>query len=216
MKASTQRAAAGRTLAVLAEGDDAVTLVLDLCVLLSERLALGLRFLPVSHPFRTARFQQSLGVLELGTLLLQLERRFLFESGRFLDPRVTLLEPRNLFAQRGFRLEQRLPPPLLSIESVERLQLDVERKEWLNRVAQRGELRPGRLNVLHLAHNPLNVALERCLFFLRDRDLCEQQRGLLPLALHHFPSGLDRHHLALANRAAMRRLLRARFRFFLS
>jgi hypothetical protein len=39
---------------------------------------------------------------------------------------------------------------------------------------------------------------------------------LFALALHHFPARLDRHHLPRANRSPMRRLVRARFRFFLS
>jgi hypothetical protein len=46
--------------------------------------------------------------------------------------------------------------------------------------------------------------------------LREQLRGLLSLALHHLPPRLDCHHLAVSHRPAVRRVVRAPFRFFLS
>ncbi len=216
VETSTKRAAAGRTRAILAERDDAIALVLDLGVLLSQRFALGLRFLSVAHPFGSPRFKEALSILELGALLFQLQRCFFFERRRLLDSRVTLLESRDLLAQRGLGFKQRLPPAFLAIEYVERLELDVEREQWLDRIAQGGELSARGLNAFQLARNALGVPLECCFFFLRDRDLGQQLRGLLPLALHHFPAWLDCHHLALAHCSAMRRVVRARFGFFLS
>jgi hypothetical protein len=54
--------------------------------------------------------------------------------------------------------------------------------------------------------------MQRGFLFFGDGDLGEQLRRLLALALHHLPARLDRHHLSLAHRSAVRRLLRARFR----
>ena len=125
VQASTKRAAAGRTLAIFTERDDTIALVFELRVLLPQCLALRLRFLSIAHPLGATRLEQALRVLQLGALFLELEGRFLFQSGSALDPRVTLLETRNLLAQRCVRFEQSFPAPLFAIECVERLELDV-------------------------------------------------------------------------------------------
>jgi len=58
--------------------------------------------------------------------------------------------------------------------------------------------------------------LKRCLFLFRYVDLCEELSRLLALPLHHFPSRLDRHHLAGSDSSTMRCLLRSGLCLFLS
>ena len=170
VQASAERAAAGRALSVLSERDDAIALLLDLRVLGAERFTLGLRFLPVSHPFGAPRLEESLSVLEVDTLLLELQRRFFLESGCALDLRVTVLEPREFFAQSGLGFEQSLAATFLAIKRVERLQLHVQSEQRLDGLAEIVQLRSRRLHALELADDPLRVAVQRRFLLLGNID----------------------------------------------
>ena len=216
VQASAQRPAAGGALAVLAERHDAIPLLLELDVLLPECFPLGLCFLSVAHPLGAPSLEQSLSVLELGALLLQLERGFLFECRSALDLRVALLQPRDFLAQRCLRLEQRLATTLFAIESVQRLELHVQGEQRLDALAQAVELGSSGLNPFQLSDYALGVAMHRRFLLFGNRDLREELRRLLALALRHLPTRLDGHHLPLANRSAVSRLMGARFCFRLA
>jgi len=95
-------------------------------------------------------------------------------------------------AQGCLCFEQRFAAAFFPVKSVECLKLDVERKQWLDRLAQRVELRPRRLHAFQLAGDPLGVAMKGGLFFLGDRDLRKELGRLLALPLHHLPPWFHR------------------------
>src|SRR5256885_1803548 len=82
---SAERTTAGRTLTILADGNDAIALLLKLGVLGTQRLALCLRLLTIAYPFRATGFQESLRIFQLDAFLLQLERRLLLQCRSALD-----------------------------------------------------------------------------------------------------------------------------------
>ena len=129
---------------------------------------------------------------------------------------MALLQAAYLLAQGRLRLDQCLPPALLPVQRVQRLQLDVEREEGLARFAKRVELGTGRFDALELALHPIGIAMQRRLSFFGDVDLRQKLPGLIPLPLNHLPPRLDRHHLAVAHRPTMRRLLGSRFSLLLA
>ena len=112
----------------------------QLRVLLSQRLALGLRLLTIAYPLRSTSFEQALGVFQLRSFLFQLQRRLFLQRRRPLDPSVAFLQPRDLFPQRCIGFKQSFAATFLAIEGVERLQLDVQREQRLDRIAQGVEL----------------------------------------------------------------------------
>ena len=163
VQAPAERTAARRALAVFAECDDAIALLLELGVLLAQRFALGLRLLAVAHPLGAARLELSLRVLELGALLLQLERRLFLERGRALDSRVTLVRRAISSRERASASSSVLRRPSSRESVFERLELDVEREQRLDGVAQRGELRRAR------------SALPRARALTRSASRCERR-----------------------------------------
>src|SRR5689334_11146707 len=216
VEASAEGPSAGRAFTVFADSDQTVALLFQLRVLLAQGLTLGLSLLPVSHPLGAARFEKALRVFQLGALLLQLEGRFLLERRGALDLLVALLQARNLFAQCGFALEQCFPAAFLAIEGVQSLELDVQRVQRLDRKSKRIQLRTGRLHAFQLVGDALRIATERGFLFFADGDLRQQLRRLLALTLHHFPTRLDRHELALTHRTLVRSMLRPRLSLLLS
>src|SRR6185312_13760751 len=106
-----ERARAGRTGAILAGGGEPVALLLELGELIAQRLPLGIRFLPVAHPLRTACFELSVHQLQLVPFLALRERNFLLQPRRALDACAALAKARQLLIQRMTRREQRATTP---------------------------------------------------------------------------------------------------------
>ena len=87
-------------------------------MLAPQRLQLRLGLLSIADPVGALRLELFIGLLQLAPLLGELRRHLFLERRRRLDLSATLAQTRQVLGEGARALEQRPPPPLLSVEAI--------------------------------------------------------------------------------------------------
>ena len=116
-----QRTFARRAFPILARSHESFPMLLHLGVLLPQRGALRVRFLPVAHPLGAFGLEFPLHQLEHRAHLLELEDRLLFERRRGFDFGTALPQAAHFIVQRALGLELGVATSFIAGEPIEGL-----------------------------------------------------------------------------------------------